>query len=64
MVLHVIAGVMFFASPLLWVLPRCGPKWREEMRVRVEKHTAEKAARIQRAQRKTGETIEKVMNFR
>ena len=32
-----IAGVVFFTSPLLWVLVKWGPKWREARREREEK---------------------------
>ncbi|KAI9880561.1 MAG: hypothetical protein M1830_002260 [Pleopsidium flavum] len=39
-----ITAVIFFTSPMLWVLTKMGPKWREARRVRVEKHKAEKAA--------------------
>lgn len=37
-----IAAVCFLTSPLLWVAVKWGPKWREERRVRVEKHRQEK----------------------
>lgn len=40
-----IAAVVFFTSPSLWVIVKWGPKWREERRVRAEKHKAEKAAK-------------------
>ena len=42
-----IAAVVFFTSPMLWVLMKRGPKWREERRIRVEKHAEvkEKAKR-------------------
>lgn len=37
-----IAAVVFFTSPLLWVVVKWGPRWREERRVRVEKHAQQK----------------------
>lgn len=37
-----IAAVVFLSSPLLWVELKWGPGWREERRVRVEKHKEEK----------------------
>lgn len=40
-----ITAVIFFTSPMLWVLTKKGPKWREARRVRVEKHIAEKEER-------------------
>lgn len=40
-----ITAVIFVPSPILWVLTKMGPKWREARRVRVEKHNAEKEAR-------------------
>lgn len=39
-----ITAVIFVTSPMLWVLTKMGPKWREARRVRVEKHKAEKKA--------------------
>lgn len=39
-----VAALCFVASPLLWVAVKWGPKWREERRVRVEKHLKEKEA--------------------
>ena len=41
-----IGAVVLCASPLLLVLMRWGPKWREERRVRVEKHNAGKEAKM------------------
>lgn len=40
-----IAAVIFFTSPLLWVMMRWGPRWREERHMRVErqKGAAEKS---------------------
>ena len=43
-----IAAVVFLTSPMLWVLVKWGPKWREERRVRVEKYAEEKE-RVTRA---------------
>lgn len=37
-----IAAVIFLASPLLFAEMKWGPKWREERRVRMEKHEEEK----------------------
>ena len=39
-----IAAVIFFTSPLLWAELKCGPRWREERRVRMERDEEEKAA--------------------
>lgn len=39
-----VAALCFVLSPLLWVAVKWGPKWREERRVRVEKHLKEKEA--------------------
>ena len=33
-----VAAVVFVTSPLLWVETTWGPQWREERRVRIEKH--------------------------
>ena len=54
-----IAAVIFFTSPLLWVLLKWGPKWREERRVGMEKHKEQKAAKVREAERSKGEIIEK-----
>lgn len=40
-----IAAVVFFTSPMLWVVTKYGPKWREERRVRIEVHLKEKEAK-------------------
>jgi len=40
-----IAAVIFFTSPMLWVVTKYGPKWREERRVRIEVHLKEKEAK-------------------
>ncbi|MCJ1479337.1 hypothetical protein MMC13_008022 [Lambiella insularis] len=40
-----IAAVAFFTSPILFVVEKKGPKWREDRRLRVERHRAEKAKR-------------------
>ena len=40
-----ITAVIFVTSPLLFILMEMGPKWREDRRVRVEKHKTEKEAR-------------------
>ena len=40
-----IAAVVFFTSPSLWILVKWGPKWREERRLRAERHKDEKAAK-------------------
>ena len=37
--------VVLCTSPLLWVLLKWGPKWREERRVKAEQHRLEKEAR-------------------
>ncbi|KAI9821099.1 MAG: hypothetical protein M1827_003833 [Pycnora praestabilis] len=37
-----IAAVVFVTSPMLWVDTKWGPQWREERRLRVDKHKAEK----------------------
>ena len=37
-----IAAVIFLTSPLLWVEMKWGPTWREERRVRLEKHMVER----------------------
>lgn len=39
-----VAGVVALFSPILWVLMRWGPGWREERRERMEKAKAEKAS--------------------
>ena len=39
-----IAAVVFFTSPMLWAELKWGPKWREQRRVRVEKHEEDKEA--------------------
>ncbi|MCJ1468678.1 hypothetical protein MMC07_007307 [Pseudocyphellaria aurata] len=39
-----IAALCFLASPMLWIGVKWGPKWREERRLRVEKHLQRKAA--------------------
>ena len=54
-----IAAVIFFTSPLLWVLLKWGPKWREERRVGMEKHKEQKTAKVREAERSKGEIIEK-----
>ena len=41
----VIAALPLVFSPILWVLLIKGGQWREERRLRVEKHEAEKKAR-------------------
>lgn len=43
-----IAGIVAVFSPIMWVLERWGPKWREERRVRME---AGKIAKIEKAGR-------------
>lgn len=40
-----ITAVVFFTSPLLWAELKWGPKWREERRVRVQKHQEKKDAK-------------------
>lgn len=40
-----IAAVCFFTSPLLWAEMKWGPKWREERRVRIEKHQEKEDSR-------------------
>lgn len=40
-----LAAVIFVTSPMLWVLTKKGPKWREDRRLRVERHKADKEAR-------------------
>ena len=40
-----IAAVVFFTSPLLWVIIKHGPRWREDRRLRVEREAAKKAAK-------------------
>jgi len=40
-----IAAVIFFTSPMLWAEMNWGPKWREERRVRIERHEQEKEAK-------------------
>lgn len=37
-----IAAVVFFASPILWVEMKWGPKWREARRVRISRQKEEK----------------------
>lgn len=39
-----IAALCFFTSPLLWILVKWGPKWREERRARVERQQQEKTS--------------------
>ncbi|MCJ1411012.1 hypothetical protein MMC19_005100 [Ptychographa xylographoides] len=45
-----IAAVVFFTSPMLWIEMKYGPKWREERRIRVEKHKMEKDAKRSHAE--------------
>ena len=40
-----IAAVVFLTSPMLWVVTKYGPKWREERRIRIEMHSKAKEAR-------------------
>jgi len=40
-----IAAIVFFTSPILWIVNRNGPRWREERRLRVKKHDEEKKQR-------------------
>ena len=54
-----IAAVIFFTSPLLWAEVKWGPKWREERRVRVEKHDKEMEQRRLEAEGAQEERIEK-----
>ena len=54
-----IAAVIFSTSPLLWVVQRWGPKWREERRVGIQKHKEEKEAKSHQTERLQREVIEK-----
>lgn len=40
-----VAAVLFFTSPLLWVVMRWGQKWREERRARFEMQKREEESR-------------------
>ncbi|MCJ1486258.1 hypothetical protein MMC06_006435 [Schaereria dolodes] len=49
-----IALVVMLCSPLLWVIERWGPKWREERRVRIQKRKEEKTGKESIAEGKAG----------
>lgn len=40
-----VAAVVFFTSPILVIVEKHGPRWREQRRLRVEKHKQEKEAK-------------------
>ena len=45
-----LAAVVYLTSPLLWVITKWGPKWREERRVRIEKDDDSTVAEVKRRQ--------------
>jgi len=53
-----IALICIGASPLLWVEVKWGPIWREERKVRMEKHMEEKGREVVSEDMKQGHTVE------
>jgi hypothetical protein len=39
-----IAMVIYVSTPILWILMRCGPKWREERAQKIDAQNASQAA--------------------
>ena len=59
-----IAGIVYMASPLLCVVTRRGPKWREERRVRIETREREAGLRILATENREIEDIEEDKDVR
>ena len=59
-----IAGIVYMASPLLCVVTKRGPEWREERRVRIEAREREANLRIPETESREPEGIEKDKDVR
>lgn len=54
-----VAATVYATSPLLWVVTKRGPKWREERRMRIEKHKEEAASKAVETEKRADEDVGK-----